>query len=92
MVFTSESEVYLSDLKMTTRCIEEGDQGPILLFLHGNPDNADEWKKVMELLRGSYRCLAPDLPGYGRRGKTHELPVNFDYSVASHTNSQSVIK
>jgi pimeloyl-ACP methyl ester carboxylesterase len=83
MAFISESEVHLSDLKMTTRCIEEGDQGTVLLFLHGNPDNADEWKPVMERLRASYRCLAPDLPGYGRRGKTYELPASFDYSVAS---------
>ncbi len=83
MVFTSESEVHLSELNMTTRCIEEGDQGPLLLFLHGNPDNADEWKRVMERLRDSYRCLAPDLPGYGRKGKTNELPASFDYSIAS---------
>ncbi len=83
MAVSLESEVHLSSLQMTTRYIEEGDQGPLLLFLHGNPDNADEWKPVIEKLKGSYRCLAPDLPGYGRNGKTYKLPASFDYRVPS---------
>src|SRR6266849_279328 len=62
------------------RVLEEG-SGPILLLLHGNPDNADEWKNLINLLKGSFRCIAPDLPGYGRRNSTYPLPESFDYSV-----------
>src|SRR5690349_12831543 len=44
---------------------DEG-SGPPILFLHGNPDSADLWTGVIEALRGTFRCLAPDLPGFGR--------------------------
>jgi pimeloyl-ACP methyl ester carboxylesterase len=61
------------------RTLDEG-SGPILLLLHGNPDNADEWKPLVGLLKDKYRCIAPDLPGYGRRGFTNPLPESFDYT------------
>jgi pimeloyl-ACP methyl ester carboxylesterase len=68
--------------EVTVRTIDEG-AGPIVLLLHGNPDNADEWKPLIRLLRRDHRCIAPDLPGYGRRGRTNALPPAFDYSVRS---------
>jgi pimeloyl-ACP methyl ester carboxylesterase len=61
------------------RTIDEGSGSPLLL-LHGNPDNADEWRALIALLRGRFRCIAPDLPGYGRRGSTYALPESYDYS------------
>lgn len=64
------------------RTIDEG-KGPILLLLHGNPDNADEWKPLIQVLKNDFRCLAPDLPGYGRQGRTFPLPDSFDYSLNS---------
>jgi haloalkane dehalogenase len=60
--------------------IDEG-SGPPLLLLHGNPDNADEYKGVIGLLKGEYRCIAPDLPGYGPRGCTFELPASYRYTL-----------
>lgn len=75
---------YVIDLPngIRVRTIDEG-KGPILLMLHGNPDNADEWKPLIRLLKNDFRCLAPDLPGYGRRGQAHPLPDSFDYSINS---------
>jgi haloalkane dehalogenase len=61
-----------------TRVIDCG-SGPVVLFLHGNPDNADEWRPVIERLRNRYRCIAPDFPGYG---KSTDLPASFSYSLA----------
>jgi pimeloyl-ACP methyl ester carboxylesterase len=69
---------------LSVRTIDEG-RGPIALLLHGNPDNADEWKPLVERLRRDFRCIAPDLPGYGRRGSTQDLPPAFDYSLRSQT-------
>lgn len=40
--------------------------GTPTLFLHGNPDSADVWRGVIADMKGSFRCLAPDLPGFGR--------------------------
>lgn len=67
-----------------TRTLDEG-EGPVLLLLHGNPDNADEWKPLIQLLKSDFRCIAPDLPGYGRRGHTYPLPEDFDYSIKAQT-------
>jgi pimeloyl-ACP methyl ester carboxylesterase len=61
------------------RVLDEG-QGPPLLLLHGNPDNADEWSGLIRRLRSDFRCVAPDLPGYGPLGKTYELPRSYRYT------------
>lgn len=61
--------------------VDEG-SGPPVLFLHGNPDSADLWKGVIAPLRKQFRCLAPDLPGFGRSS----TPPDFDYSLQSMAN------
>jgi len=43
---------------------DEGD-GPPVLLLHGCPFSSFIWRKVIPLLRGELRCLAPDLLGLG---------------------------
>jgi pimeloyl-ACP methyl ester carboxylesterase len=40
-----------------------------ILFLHGLGDEADTWRHVLPLITADYRCLAPDLPGFGRSDK-----------------------
>jgi pimeloyl-ACP methyl ester carboxylesterase len=65
---------------LQVRVIDEG-TGPIVLLLHGNPDNADEYVPLIRLLRKDFRCIAPDLPGYGRRGKSYALPEAYDYTL-----------
>ena len=47
--------------------IDQGSGTPTLL-LHGLFDSADTWAGVVERLRGRYRLLVPDLPGFGRSG------------------------
>ena len=56
--------------------VDQGN-GPPTLLLHGIFDSADTWAGVTERLRGSYRVLAPDLPGFGRSG----APADFDVSL-----------
>ena len=58
--------------------VDEGEGQPVL-FLHGNPDSADMWSGVIERLKGKYRCIAIDLPGFGRS----EAPATFDASLES---------
>jgi len=60
---------------VSVRTIDEG-HGPLLLLLHGNPDNADEWRTLIGLLKSKFRCIAPDLPGYGYPGRTYPLPAH----------------
>jgi pimeloyl-ACP methyl ester carboxylesterase len=59
--------------------VERG-SGPPVVFLHGNPDSADVWEPVIDRLAGGFRCLAPDLPGFGR---STPMPAP-DYSPAGH--------
>jgi len=56
--------------------IEQGSGTPTLL-LHGLFDSADTWSGVVERLRGRYRLLVPDLPGFGRSG----APADYDASL-----------
>jgi haloalkane dehalogenase len=74
---SDEHILELPQMGMRTRVIDRG-TGPVVLFLHGNPDNAEEWRLVMERISDKYRCIAPDFPGYG---KSPELPDGFSYSL-----------
>ena len=40
--------------------------GAPILFLHGNPDSSILWEAVMAPLSKDFRCIAADLPGFGR--------------------------
>ncbi|MDB5341709.1 MAG: hypothetical protein JWP89_86 [Schlesneria sp.] len=44
--------------------LDEG-KGETLLFLHGNPSWSFQWRDLVRGLRGSYRCVALDYPGFG---------------------------
>lgn len=53
--------------------------GPPTLFLHGNPDSSILWRDIIEEMKPRFRCLAPDLPGFGHSS----IPPGFDYSLES---------
>jgi pimeloyl-ACP methyl ester carboxylesterase len=54
----------------------EGARRPAVLLVHGFPELAYSWRKVMPpLAAAGYHVIAPDLRGYGRSGGTE---VKFD--------------
>ncbi len=55
----------------------EGGEGQPLLLLHGCPFSSFILRKVIPLLSGEYRCLAPDLLGLGDT----ETPAEADWSL-----------
>lgn len=57
--------------------VQEKGAGRPVLFLHGNPDTGDMWSGVIGRMGDGFRCIAPDLPGFGRSG----VPVSFDCSL-----------
>ncbi|MEJ8849336.1 alpha/beta hydrolase [Variovorax rhizosphaerae] len=57
--------------------VSDTGQGEPILFLHGNPDSAEVWSGVIARLQDRFRCIAIDLPGFGRS----KAPDDFDYSV-----------
>ncbi len=56
--------------------IDEGSGLPVL-FLHGNPDSSEVWSGIIARLSHRHRCIAPDLPGFGRS----RAPDDFDCSL-----------
>jgi len=62
--------------------IDEGD-GPPVVLVHGEPTWSFLWRHVMPpLLDAGHRCIAPDLPGFGRSDKPEALDW---YSYDRHT-------
>lgn len=59
--------------------IDEG-EGPVLLMLHGNPTWSFLYRKMISELKADFRCIAPDLPGFG----LSEAVEGFNFSAASH--------
>ncbi len=49
--------------------VDEGTGPETLLFLHGLGSNLQAWNKTIAGLRDDYRCIAIDLPGYGKSSK-----------------------
>jgi len=58
--------------------IDEG-EGPVLLFIHGNPTSSCLWRNVIKPLRGQYRCIAVDLIGFGNSDQP-----DIDYRFLTH--------
>ncbi len=68
--------------------VDEG-QGQPVLFLHGEPTWSFLWRKVIPpVLEAGYRCIAPDLPGFGRSDK----PTDIDwYTYDRHTAAMTAL-
>jgi haloalkane dehalogenase len=64
--------------------IDEG-KGPPVVFIHGEPTWSFLWRKVIPPIRDAgYRCIAPDLPGFGRSDKP--LDIGW-YTYDRHSES-----
>ena len=62
--------------------VDEGEGAPVV-FLHGEPTWSYLWRKVIPpVADAGFRCIAPDLPGFGRSDK----PADLDwYTYNRHT-------
>jgi len=70
---------YLRIGEASLHYVDEGD-GPPLLLLHGNPTWSFLYRNLILELRNEFRCIAPDLPGFG----LSSAPKGFDFRPASH--------
>ncbi len=64
--------------------LDEGEGAPVVFF-HGEPTWSFLWRKVIPPVRDAgFRCIAPDLPGFGRSDKPVDLDwYTYDRHVAS---------
>ena len=51
-----------------------------VVFVHGNPGPAEDWRRLVARTGVFARAVAPDLPGYGGADK----PDRFDYTVEGY--------
>jgi haloalkane dehalogenase len=59
--------------------VDEG-AGPPVLFVHGTPTWSYEWRHLIRALASGWRCIAPDLLGFG----LSDRPARFAYTPESH--------
>jgi len=50
--------------------VDTGGDGPLVVFLHGNPTSSYLWRNVIKEVAPIARCLAPDLIGMGDSGES----------------------
>ena len=60
-------------------------EGPPVVLFHGEPTWSYLWRKVIPpLLAAGHRCIAPDLPGFGRSDKPEDVAwYSYDRHVAA---------
>jgi len=60
--------------------VDEG-AGETLLLLHGNPAWCFLYRKIIATLKGEFRCIALDYPGYGMS----DAPVGYGFTPKEHS-------
>jgi pimeloyl-ACP methyl ester carboxylesterase len=58
-----------------------GDEGPVILLIHGITGSSAQWEPVMDLLQSDFRLVAPDLLGHGESAKPRG-----DYSLGAYAS------
>ena len=58
--------------------VDEGN-GPVVLFLHGNPTSSYLWRNIIPFVTDTHRAIAPDLIGMGDSDKP-----DIDYTFTDH--------
>ncbi len=56
---------------------QDSGQGEVVLLIHGFPTASWDWNRLWPDLSTRFRCIAPDLIGYGFSAK----PRRYDYSI-----------
>lgn len=62
--------------------VDEG-SGPVIIMFHGNPSWSLLYSPLIQRLRHKFRCIAPDLPGFGLSSK----PAYPDYGYTPKEHS-----
>ncbi len=82
-VGAGEVEGYDGGRTLRVHYLDEGEKAaPVVLLMHGEPSWSFLYRKMIPELTGAgFRCIAPDLVGFGRSDKPSERD---DYTYARH--------
>ncbi len=65
---------FVSKKRLRTHDLSSGDsKGTPIVLLHGNLSSATFFEELMLARSGQYRCIAPDIRGFG---ETEDLPID----------------
>lgn len=77
------SKVQLNDGR-TIAYADEGKGSETIIFIHGLGSYSPAWEKNVSVLKKNFRCIAVDLPGYGKSSKEiHSGMMDFYADVIS---------
>ena len=62
--------------------VDEG-SGDTVVFVHGTPTWSFEWRHIIRALAPAWRCIAPDLMGFG----LSDRPRDFPYTPEAHARA-----
>lgn len=60
---------------------ESPPDAPVALLIHGTPSHSGEFSALIDQLKSTYRCIAPDLTGFGQS----QRPATWGYRFEDHT-------
>jgi pimeloyl-ACP methyl ester carboxylesterase len=63
-------------------CAGASDTGEAVVFVHGNPGPAEDWRELLSHTGEFARAVAPDMPGYGSADK----PRHFSYTIGGYAD------
>jgi pimeloyl-ACP methyl ester carboxylesterase len=82
LVYPYETHFVDLDEHLQLALIDEGAGEETIIFIHGLGSYLPAWKKNIDTLSQHYRCIAIDLPGYGKSSKLpHSGLMTFYASV-----------
>jgi pimeloyl-ACP methyl ester carboxylesterase len=58
---------------------------PVILLLHGFPSSSFQYRELIPSLAGSYRVIAPDLPGFGFTAVPAERRYTYSFDSLART-------
>ena len=61
-----------------------------LLLLHGNPSWSFLYRKIIAALRGDFRCVALDFPGYGLSDAAPDY-LSPQHSKAAYSSASLIV-
>ena len=65
---------------VTSPCLEAGAGPEAVLFVHGNPGAAEDWRELVAAAGEFMAAVAPDMPGFGGADK----PADFNYTIEGY--------
>jgi pimeloyl-ACP methyl ester carboxylesterase/2-polyprenyl-6-methoxyphenol hydroxylase-like FAD-dependent oxidoreductase len=81
-VSTSTLEVSVRGVRSRVLTAGPPDGPEAVVFVHGNPGPADDWRDLLSRAGELGRAIAPDMPGYGHA----DTPKDFSYSVDGYAD------